>query len=305
MSYTIVYRKCFLRLNGSFLNDGITRYIPLILCGDNNVYESATGKRCREWYPLFSRSKIMMTESELIKETENIDPNAEYFVYNSKWLHGKDIKDFVKYGIQNAKSIESLRASSHGLSILLYCTEKTNGYGMKTTNMFYANTSNEIITWLNNHKNDDIHIQYSPKEFKLLTKPTTEPVVLKAKGNRYVYDFSRNNSGDINQIALGPVEDVKVFDSYDEAKEIADTFRDLRIVQYKNVKKNKPWRILAGNDLYVKKLSSRHLWFTTETDEARKFANQKEAETYISKKLAPRFDRNFKAINTQGITAEV
>ena len=306
MSHTIVYRKCFLRLDGDHTTDGKTRYLPLILCGDNNVYESATGKRCRDWGSLFPKLTIPATESELIDQVKAIPDDAECFVYNSKWLHGRDMKDFVSYGIRHAKTIEELKLSSQGVSLLLYYIEKSdNGYGAHTCDMLYAKTSEDIVTWIENHRNKPIRMHFSPKEFKLRTKPTDEPVVLKGTNNRYVYDFGRNNEGHICRVAFGPLKDVKVFYSYDEAKEIADTFRDLRIVQYKNVTKNKPWRVLAGNDLYVKKLSSRHLWFTTETDEARKFANQKEAETYINEKLAPRFDRNFKAINTQRMTAEV
>lgn len=305
MSYTIVYEKHFLRINGNYTKNGITRYIPLILCGDNNVYEPS-GKRVREWSVLFPQIKSLATESELLKETDHIPDDTECFKYKTKWLYGKDMKDFISYGIKHAKSIEELCMSSTGLTLLLYCIKPSNtGYGISTYDEYHARTTPEIIAWLNQHKNDTIRLQYSPKEFKLLTKPTTAQVVLKDRSNRYVYDYGHNENGDICRIALGELSKAKVFDSYDEAKEIANTFRDLRIVQYKNVTKNKPWRVLAGPDLFVKKLSSRHLWFTGEKEEARKFANQKEAENYINEKLVPRFGRNFKAINIQATTTGV
>ena len=161
MSHTIVYRKCFLRLDGDHTTDGKTRYLPLILCGDNNVYESATGKRCRDWGSLFPRLTIPATESELIDQVKAIPDDAECFVYNSKWLHGRDMKDFVSYGIRHAKTIEELKLSSQGVSLLLYYIEKSdNGYGAHTCDMLYAKTSEDIVTWIENHRNKPIRIQW-------------------------------------------------------------------------------------------------------------------------------------------------
>lgn len=306
MSYTIVYKKQFLRINSNYTSDGVTRYLPLILCGSNNVVETATGKRSRDWSMLFSQIKNPVTESELLNCIKNIPDDAECFVYNNKWVYGKDMKGFVTYGIRNAKTIEELTASALGLSLLLYYTaSNATGYGFSTHDQTFVKTTPKLMQWIDSHKTENIHIQYSPKEFKLLTKPTTNPVVLKGADNRYVYDYGRNDQGEIWRIALGEIEKAKVFDSYEEAKELADTFRDLRIVQYKNVTRNKPWRILVDSNVFVKKLSSRHLWFTAEEKEARKFANEKEAETYINEKLVPRFNRNFKAINIQTDTTGV
>lgn len=302
MSYTIVYRKSFIKIDKQFTPDHTTKYIPLVLSGCNNVYDFL-GKRAKDWQTMFPSLHMLASEKELLTEASQIPDDTECFVFNNKWIYGKDLVKFVKNSINHAKTIEEYCASAKGLQLRMYKAEFANdGLSHKAVDETYTKDSTTIMDWLNNHTNDTIYVQFSPKEFKLRTRPTENPVVLKGRNNRFVSSYERNENNKVNKISFGKLENAQIFSSYEEAKEVAETFRELRIVQHKNVTKNKPWKILAGNDLYVKKLSSRHLWFTYEENEARKFANQKEAETYINEKLKPRFDRNFRAINTQVTT---
>lgn len=302
MSYTIIYKKSFIKIDSRYTSDNTTKYIPLVLCGCNNVYDY-TGKRSRDWQTMFPSLHMLASEKELLTETSKIPDDTECFVFGSKWIYGKDLTSFVKNGISHAMTIEEFCKSSTGLQLRMYKAQFSNdGFTHKAVDEIYTKDSATIMNWLNNHSADTIYIQFSPKEFKTRTRPTENPVVLKGRNNRFVTSYERNEKNEVNKISFGKLENAQIFTSYEEAKEVAETFRELRIVQHKNVTKNKPWKILAGSDLYVKKLSSRHLWFTYEEDEARKFANQKEAETYINEKLKPRFDRNFKAINTQTTT---
>lgn len=298
MSYTIVYKKNFLRIDGNHTKDGTTKYLPLVLCGDNNVYDY-TRKRSREWQTMFPSLPPLSSEKELLQETRKIPDDAECFVFNSHWIYGKDLTNFVQNGINYAKSIEELHVSSAGLQLRMYAAKFSNdGLSHKPADEIYTNDTQTIIDWLGNHSADKVYIQYSPKEFKTRTPKTENPVVLKERTGRFVSDYERNENGNVNRISLGALENAKIFTSYDEAKEITETFRDLRIVQHKNVTKNKPWRVITSEGLFVKKTSSRHLWFASDAKNARKFTSQNEAEKYIKEKLAYRFDRTFTAIRT-------
>ena len=285
MSYTIVYKRSFLKIEGKYMADNKERYIPLILAGSNNCYDYR-GRRSRGWGPMFNQP--IMTKYEILDKAKGIKDEEECFVYKSKWLFGKDYEPFLYRGINAAKTIEEMVEASEGLS--LYLSDKNSA------DTLYAHTTPEIIDWINAHSGSNIFIQFSPEEFKLSAKPADGPFAIKGTQNRFVTHFDRNNEGDVCRISLGPRKDAMCFESHDDAKDVIHTFRDLRIVQYKNITKNKPWRVCSQPDLFVKRLSSRRLFFTTEASTARQFASKTEAEKYIIENLAPRFNGNFQAI---------
>lgn len=285
MSYTIVYKRSFVKIEGKHTADNKERYIPLILAGSNNCYDYR-GRRSRDWGSMYNQN--LMTEEEILDKAKGIKDNEECFVYNSKWLYGKDYEPFLKRGIKSAKTIEELVNSSEGLS--LYFSDRNSA------DTLYAHTTSEIIDWLNNHIGANISIRFSPEDFKLSAKPADGPFAIKGTQNRFVTHFDRNDEGEVCRIALGPRKDAMCFESHADAKDVIHTFRDLRIVQYKNITKNKPWRVCSQPDLFVKRLSSRRLFFTTEESTARQFASKKEAEKYIAENLTPRFNGNFQAI---------
>lgn len=110
MSYSIVYNKQFLKIDG--------KIIPLVLYGSNNCYESLPNgrqRREREWYSLYfngGNEQIATTETEIMERIKSYCDGGEYqehFIQNGKWVDDKGLIRFIQNGIKNAKTIEELK----------------------------------------------------------------------------------------------------------------------------------------------------------------------------------------------------
>ena len=141
MSYTIVYRKSFIKIDKQFTPDHTTKYIPLVLSGCNNVYDFL-GKRAKDWQTMFPSLHMLASEKELLTEASQIPDDTECFVFNNKWIYGKDLVKFVKNSINHAKTIEEYCASAKGLQLRMYKAEFANdGLSHKAVDETYTKDS--------------------------------------------------------------------------------------------------------------------------------------------------------------------
>jgi hypothetical protein len=144
MSYSILYNKMFVKVTDD-------QYIPMIQCGDNNVYESDR-KRARSWWnhryvtggPIWASSGTIIGTIDRIRE-ERIASNKRYIeqnlledgdLYDDKrfgWhegiaIYGKGTtgttfgmyRNFYKTGIERALTIEQLLEHGIQLRMKLY-----------------------------------------------------------------------------------------------------------------------------------------------------------------------------------------
>lgn len=152
MSYSIVYDKCFIKVGN--------KVAPMILSGDNNVYEASNRRRARDWGipTYYTGNSRMIDKDELIKRIETeiektVEDNKIDKYDNDRERTPEEIKNsfgyftalavggrgtsgttasmylnFFKNGIKNAKTIEELKEG--GISIEIK-DSRWNLYGGK------------------------------------------------------------------------------------------------------------------------------------------------------------------------------
>ena len=115
------------------------------------------------------------------------------------------------------------------------------------------------------------------------------PVVLKNRGGRYSYGY-------VSEIAESRISysknisDAIVFSNSEEAQNAITKYRltgfNLKEVLYKNASKEKPYiiKIIGGirNGLFVKTIGGRNLYYCSDEESAKGFANEKEANKAIN-----------------------
>ena len=112
MGYSIVYKKQFLKTQDDM-------YIPLVLAGSNNTYDTRIAsngrryeRRCREWTTIMAvtNDMIAFTEKALLSLVQSTLPSDynEHFMFNGKWVDDEGLIKFMKNGIKSAKTIEEL-----------------------------------------------------------------------------------------------------------------------------------------------------------------------------------------------------
>lgn len=250
MSYTIVYDKKFVKVgNGT--------YIPCCLWGSNNCTQmSSSGReiREREWGAFYRYGKNMLpneTSENILKMAEELEKkyrNDELFVYGSNWVEGKDIVNFMKSGIKNAKTIEEYREEYcvYGLSIRLEIyekTEKTYSSTLTDFQRFYIGDTEALIDCINEIKEKTSLINLETHYFYI-------SVVFSEYGRK-----------------------AGTLDKKIKKRKEANSF-------YKN--KGKTGFVITVNDnSYFKKISSRHLWHSGSLETAKFFKTQKSCEKYL------------------------
>lgn len=181
MSYSIVYNKQFLKIDG--------KIIPLVLYGSNNCYEplpNGRQRRERQWYSLYfngANEQVAATEAEIMKRVKSYCDGGEYqehFIQNGKWVDDKGLICFMQNGIKNAKTIEELKED--------YFFRGMQGYfsvwkGMKNTIESVINiySSDELRNFLeaakdrldNREEKEEIYIclKYYNEKFESKVKP--------------------------------------------------------------------------------------------------------------------------------------
>ena len=174
MSYSILYNKQFIKV-------GDNLFIPMVQCGDNNVYEAAGNgrKRARSWYndswiangkTICSReeieSRINEIRDEEIKRCGNYvkeyDENWSYqdkrFGYHTGIaIYGKhtsnttfgNFKGFYMSGCDGALTIENLLKHDVNVCVRLpyygYVKEEIEKKGLECKQTVYPKTTDELL----------------------------------------------------------------------------------------------------------------------------------------------------------------
>ncbi len=87
MSYSIIYEKQFIKISE-------TEVIPVILTGDNNVYEHS-GARARDWYNPLVNGKRVVTIDDINEELNHM--HKQYFNPRNAETANRSEKDFGYY----------------------------------------------------------------------------------------------------------------------------------------------------------------------------------------------------------------
>ena len=121
MSYSILYDAVFIKT--------LTGITPVVLVGDNNVYESSANnaRRSRDW-SLFMRL-INVSEQELFTAIESLcGGNNQHWYQGGKFTSDEDIRRWVRRGIKNAVTIEDLLSFNSGILINVSLVNRSKNF---------------------------------------------------------------------------------------------------------------------------------------------------------------------------------
>jgi len=165
MSYFIFYEEQFIKVKN--------KYIPLVLGGDNNVYDcgyKGKDRRSRSWSSFIGSSKIFWEEKELFDYVEQVrtsilsgqkkrnetDYQDKSFGYYSgcsvKSKHPvettfADFKNIVNRGIKFALTLEDLNSRFHReLKVTVNCYDKEDNYLGEQFGKWVSSTEHLIET---------------------------------------------------------------------------------------------------------------------------------------------------------------
>jgi len=174
MSYSILYDKQFIKV-------GDNLFIPMVQCGDNNVYEAAGNgrKRARSWYndswiangkTICSREDIENRVNEIRNDAvkrseENVKEYDESWSYQDKRfgyhtgiaIYGKhtsnttfgNFKGFYMSGCDGALTIEELLKHNVNVCVRLpyygYVKEEIEKKGLECKQTVYPKTTDELL----------------------------------------------------------------------------------------------------------------------------------------------------------------
>lgn len=181
MSYSIVYNKQFLKIDG--------KIIPLVLYGSNNCYEplpNGRQRRERQWYSLYfngTNEQIAATKveiMEMVKSYCNGGKYQEHFMQNGKWVDDKGLNCFIQNGIKNAKTIEELN-EDYFFKGMYGCFSVWKGMDNTIESRFEINSSDDLRKFLDiaqdrlNRRTDKeeiyICLYYYNEKFESRVKP--------------------------------------------------------------------------------------------------------------------------------------
>lgn len=312
MSYEILYAKKFVKLS-----DG--KLIPMVLSGSNNCTMFENGKEILERHWWVFGGLIAKTESEIAEWTKNcmgdrID--AEWWKSGSTWITGEDIFRFIKNSAKNASTIEEIKEANPFVSfssyLSLYDSSKEWGEkGYETRELHsYFHTTEEIEEWLKKAREREgewekgkvyYHFEFStikPLKSNVVSKTLEGPVICSVKKGWYITDYKDNGytyCGDIKQALV--FENTEAFYATGLHKRINNNSRvngyKLLSATLKEKEKEKNFyiKVTEGSraGYFVRKLSSRSLYFSSSPEGAKKFEREKDALKYIEEKLKGRF----------------
>jgi hypothetical protein len=314
MSYSILYDKVFLATTR-----GIT---PLILSGDNNVYErtySGRERRARNWGPLYNGRFLDLPANELIKKAEELfaDDADEIFMYRNKWIGSMEVIQMMQTGVKTAVSLEQLQAVNPHLSLQVYVSvwpadgsNYPDGSWSKRFLDKYIRTTDELEQWIDvarefvAESTDRCYFVLSFGD-EPISKPSTpiDGSVLVKKKNMYLCQHKNGHSSTFSS----NIAEAIVFESVANAQEQVDpvTLYKTRFVKAgnKTEAKAKKWvlRLERGSSRsdYFQKKSRSGLHPCRAPEIARHFATENAAQKY--------YDENIKRLypNIKGCTIMV
>ena len=175
MSYSILYNKQFVKVADDLL-------IPMILCGDNNVYESDR-KRARSWWnqryvtdgQIWASSATIMSTIDRVKEERiqsnkrnieqgHLDEGDQYDDKRFGWhegiaIYGKHTsnttfgmyRNFYKTGIERAMTVEELLEKGVQLKMKLYAyrPEDVTSKGKEIKPEVYFTSTEHLVKTVN------------------------------------------------------------------------------------------------------------------------------------------------------------
>lgn len=297
MGYTIVYDRRFIRTTRGI--------IPVCLAGSNNCTEFINGREVleRSWFPFYSSDLIELPEDNLLQKVEKLTsayPEGEAFKWHGDWVLNKNLSKWFKRGINDALTIEEYIANNPYQSLMCELSIWSRGetYEHKTALCSpYIKTTKDLESWLDEayiqksklvDKEVFVMVSFNGREpLKSQSKKIEGPVVVKYR-NKYLSEYVPGKT-----YTYSPkVKEAIIFSSPEEAKDLMENnCGEFKFVSAKTALKTKPFVIqMEGGTwpgFYVRKRSSRHLYYAHTIDGAMHFDSEKKAEQYIEKLRGP------------------
>ena len=271
MSYSIVYNRQFLKAG--------EKIIPLVVIGCNNLWETnyygKSQRRVRSWNPLMNgRNAIpLMTAEEIMEKAQSWTGGEyqEHFKWHSKWVDDQALLSFCKNGIKGAASLEELKERSrYPAEVYLRC--HLNIWHLKDGENRERDTS-EL------HR--AIHTTESLLDYM---EEVSERLAKRQPNESTIYvciEFYHEKAVPF------PKEEAKC------RKRPERLTSDYWVVVIKRT---------YGDSCYVKKLSSRHMWYAHAPDFAKQFKTQASAEKWVKDRNIKNRFNNIKAFEFQHVS---
>lgn len=309
MSIEIMYGRQFVKLDKGHI-------LPLILHGSSNCTMFINGKEIleREWHCLINGTVIPGSTIKEYKETLNKyvsnNPDGEWFRQGGKMLLGTNILKWFDNGCKSAATIEEIKMKYPTQSVkcsLVGFSKNKNDYHSVTKFLKYCDTTEEIKEWLaayTSYEDDEydyyIHIGFCGIKPISMGKPIKEnvPVIVKI-GKKYLTEIS-----EFSMIYCGDITQAKIFANREEFEKacLPWKFSDkYTVVSAATALVAKPYIIAESNNekMFVKNISSRHCFYTTDYKQAKAFKTENEATKWKEKYLDNRLSTCYKVISIE------
>lgn len=305
MSIEIFYDKFFIKA-GDWI-------IPFVLHGSSNCTMFYNHKEIleRDWRVFSPLNHLCVTKTELTAAVDAFWNNDnEFGRWKGKNISGKEFVAMYKRELNKAMSVEDFVALNGRLKLTLnyYENDKSKGYPTLNKDMSsYINTTTELIKWMCNFDEALLSKKYGETTLfvdvlvphRSITKPIKKPSraqgsVIAKRGSSYITDYKVGSYISFSN----NVDDAIIFPSVEDAHKAIGYRPDIRYVSsdVKNKTKHAQYvlKCKKGSFLnsYVKRKSSKALFFTGGTQFARKFNSEKAAQKYADE-LKPLYDCEF------------
>ena len=284
MSVEIYYGRNFIKVDDK-------RFIPLHLHGSSNCTEFVDGREVyeRRWgyYPF----DFITTVDELNKKLDSFeDPYGEWFARGSRngpWISKEQFRNICHRAIKDAHTVEEFAESYHPVRLCAW--KYSNGEWTRKMDR-RVRTTQELLDWYDEYNNtlkDDnftISCDLMTREQINITPKTANKFPCVAKCS-YGY---LTDSVDLGNTWCKDISKAHIFNSQDEIDAVR--LRGNGKISFVSANKKtveKPYVLLVTDGtrkgFYIKKRSSRSIFFSSSKDGAMRFSSEKQAEAYKEK----------------------
>ena len=284
MSIEIYYGCNFIKVDDK-------RFIPLHLHGSSNCAEFVGRKEVLERRWGFYPFDFITTAEELNKKLDSFeDPYGEWFARGSRngpWISKEQFRNICHRAIKDAHTVEEFAEAYHPIRL---CAWKYSDSEWTRKMDRYVHTTQELLDWYDEYnntlKNDGFYIScdlMTREQINIVPKTANKfPCVAKCKWG-YLTD-----SSDLGNTWCKDISKAHIFNSQDEIDavklrgngKISFVSTDRKTIE-------KPYVLLVTDGmrkgLYIKKRSSRSIFFSYYKDGAMRFSSEKQAEAYKEK----------------------
>lgn len=287
MSYTLLYNSVFLKSER-----GIT---PVILSGDNNVYDTdghgRTLRRSRDWHCF--DNKLAVSEEELMKRVEELKDSEEIWQRNGRVVTGKGVITWMRNGIKNAASLEDVlknnRLTSVSCAVSVWGRDRYEGRhcscNVSTTEAFdsWVDEAKAYVSTLDADHNAFFIVKFPREKVRSLTKSSVQEgkVLIKSKTLylKEVKPDGLNWTDDIHDALEMDIE---------EAKKLLNEryyWSEVKIMSAKG--KSNPWNWIVelrnkdGRVMYVARVVAGTVYTTPDINRAKKYATKHNSDRAI------------------------